>query len=99
MRIAVEHNTTKDKAREIVERKINQLLASYGAHADQAEHEWRGDTLYFKGKARGFNVEGTVEITDAAVILDGKLPLLAKPFEGRIRQTVQAEAERMFRSA
>ena len=99
MRIAVEHHTTKANARQIVGRKIDQLLASYGAQADQTEHEWRGDTLYFKGKARGFTVEGTVDITDTDVILDGKLPLIAKPFEGRIRQTVEAEAERMFRTA
>lgn len=99
MRIAVEHHTTRDKARHVVERKIDTLLASYGSSADQAEHEWRGDTLYFKGRARGFTVEGTVEVTDSEVILDGKLPLIAKPFEGRIRQTVEAEAEKMFRSA
>lgn len=99
MRIAVEHHTTKANARQIVERKIDQLLASYGSHAEKAEHEWHGETLHFKGKARGFTVEGTVEITDAAVILEGKLPLIAKPFEGKIRQTVQAEAERMFRTA
>jgi Putative polyhydroxyalkanoic acid system protein (PHA_gran_rgn) len=99
MRIAVEHHTTKANARQIVERKINNLLQSYGAQADQAEHEWRGDTLYFKGKARGFNIEGTVDITDTDVILDGKLPLIARAFEGKIRQTVEAEAERMFRTA
>ena len=97
MRIAVSHNTTKTNARQIVERKIDHLLESYGSHAEKAEHEWRGDTLHFKGKARGFSVEGTVEITDAAVIIDGKLPLIAKPFEGRIRQTLEAEAEKMFR--
>ena len=98
MRIAVPHNTTRPNARQIVEKKIDQLLSSYGAQADQTEHEWRGDTLHFKGKARGFTVEGTVEITNSDVILDAKLPLLAKPFEGKIRQTVEAEAGKLFRA-
>ena len=99
MRIAVPHNTTRTNARRIVEQKINSLLGTFGHHAEQAEHEWQGDTLHFKGKARGLSLEGTVEITDDVVILDGKLPLIAKPFEGRIRQQVEAEAEKMFRPA
>ncbi|HUP61660.1 MAG TPA: polyhydroxyalkanoic acid system family protein [Thermoanaerobaculia bacterium] len=99
MRIAVPHNTTAARAREIVDRKIGQLLAQFGDRADEIDHHWMGDTLRFKGKARGFRVEGTVEITEAAVIIDGKLPLIAKPFESRIRQAVEREAETMFRTA
>ena len=99
MRIAVEHKTTKTKARAIVEQKLGQLLAQFGDRAEDIQHEWSGDTLRFKGKARGLTVEGTLEVTDAAVIIDGKLPLLARPFESRIRQTVEREAEAMFRTA
>ena len=99
MHIAVDHKTTKQNARATLERKILQLLAQFGDRADDVEHHWAGDTLRFKGKARGFTVEGTVEVTDTAVIVDGKLPLLARPFESRIRQTVEREAEAMFRTA
>lgn len=99
MRIAVPHNTTKDMARQRVDQRLSQLLSQFGGHADEIQHEWAGDTLRFKGKARGLSVEGTVEITEAAVIIDGKLPFIAKPFEGRIRQAVEQEAEKMFRTA
>ena len=99
MRISVPHHTTRARARQIVERKIDGLLASYSHHAEKAEHEWSGDTLRFKGKARGFSVEGSVDITDTEVIVDAKLPLMAKMFEGKIRQTVEVEAEKMFRTA
>jgi putative polyhydroxyalkanoate system protein len=99
MRIAVPHNTTKDMARKRVEQKIDQLLTQFGGHAEDMNHEWAGDTLRFKGRARGFSVEGTVEITDAAVIIDSKLPFIAMPFEGKIRQMVEREADAMFRTA
>jgi hypothetical protein len=99
MRIAVPHRTTKANARKIVDQRLTQLLGQFGDKADDVQHEWRGDTLHFKGKARGFSVEGTVEITDSDVVIDGKLPLLARPFKSRIRQTVEREAESMFRSA
>lgn len=99
MRIAVPHHTTKELARERVEQKIDQLLSQFGGHAEEMSHEWSGDTLRFKGKARGFSLAGTVEITGAEVIVDSKLPFLAMPFESRIRQAVEREADAMFRTA
>jgi hypothetical protein len=99
MHIAIPHRTTKAKARSQIELRLGQLLGQFSQHADDLHHEWVGDTLRFKGKARGLSVEGTVEVTDTEVLIHGKLPLLAKPFEGKIKQTVEAEAERMFRTA
>lgn len=99
MRIAVEHKTTKANARAKIEQKIASMMAQFGSHADDVDHHWMGDTLMFKGKARGFTLQGTAEVTDAALIIELKLPLLARAFEGTIRQTVQAEADSMFRTA
>lgn len=98
MRIAVPHNTTREMARARVEAKIDQLIAQFGGQAEDVDHYWMGDTMKFKGKARGLSVEGTVEITETAVIVDSKLPLIAMPFEGRIRQAVEREADAIFRA-
>jgi len=99
MRIAVPHHTSKENARRRVGERLDQLLAQFGGRADEIQHEWVGDTLRFKGKARGLSVEGSVEVTDSEVIVDGKLPLMARMFEGRIRQAVEREADAMFRTA
>lgn len=99
MRIAVPHHTSKDDAREKVDQRLGQLLSQFGGHAEEIEHAWLGDTMRFKGKARGLAVEGTIDVTDAEIILDAKLPLMAKMFEGRIRQAVEREADAMFRTA
>lgn len=98
MRIAVPHNTSKQIARGKVDQRLGQLLAQFGGHAEEIQHEWSGDTMRFRGKARGFTLEGTVEVTDAAVVIDAKLPLMARMFEGRIRDAVQREADAMFGS-
>lgn len=98
MRIAVPHNLTREQARKRVDQKLQSLLGQFSHHADDLQHDWTGDTLHFKGKAKGMKVEGTVEITDAAMIVDAKLPLIAMAFEGRIREAVQKEADQMFRA-
>jgi putative polyhydroxyalkanoate system protein len=97
LRIAVQHNTTREKARKVVEDRLKALHAQYGSYANDIDHNWDGDTLHVAFKAKGMTVKGTVEITDTDVILDGKVPLIAKPFESRIRSTVEREAESMFR--
>lgn len=99
MRIVVPHHTTREKARGKVELRLGQLLSQFGGHAEDMEHEWFADTLRFKGKAKGLKVEGTVEVTESDVVIDAKLPLIAMAFEGRIRETLQKEADSMFRMA
>ena len=99
MRIEIPHHTTRERARQIIEQKVNALLQRFGGQADEFTHSWSGDTLEFKGKARGFSVNGTIEITDSHAILEGKLPLLAKPFEPKIADAVRKEADAMFRTA
>ncbi|MEO8381933.1 MAG: polyhydroxyalkanoic acid system family protein [Acidobacteriota bacterium] len=96
MKIEVPHKTSKDAARRKVEERIGQLLSQFGGHADEITHEWLGDTLTFKGKAKGLAVAGTVEVTDQQVVIDGKLPLVARMFEGRIREALEREAKTMF---
>lgn len=99
MRIAVQHFTTRQKAKKIIEQRLRNAERQYGSMASDLDYEWHGDTLHVALKAKGMSIKGTLEITDSDVIVDGKLPLLAKPFESRIRHTVEREAESMFRMA
>lgn len=96
MHIALPHHTDKATARQRVDQRVGQLLTQYGHYLSDSEHHWEGDTLLFSGSARGFKANGTVEVTDTEVIIDGKLPLIAKPFEPRVRSTIEREASAMF---
>ena len=99
MRIAVPHHTTREAAKKIVEKRLDDLHQQYGHYATDIDQTWHGDRLDFSLKARGFTGKGTLEVTDTDVIIDGKLPLIAKPFEPRIKSTVEREADQMFRKA
>ena len=98
MRVIVLHNTTKEEARKKIAQRLGQLLGQYGHYLSESQTNWCGDRLDFSGKAKGFSASGSVEITETEVILDGKLPLIARPFEPRIKHTIEHEAETMFRS-
>ena len=96
MRIVVPHRTDRDTARRKINERIAQLLAQYNHYLSESEQRWEGDRLLFSGSAKGFKTTGIVEITDSEVIIDGKLPLLARPFESRVKSTIEREAAAMF---
>src|SRR5437660_4413274 len=99
MRITIPHKMNKSTARGRIETRLHQLLSTYGHYLSEIDHRWEGDRLVFSGKAKGLKANGTVDITDNEVIIDGKLPLMARPFEPRIKNTIEREAEGMFRES
>lgn len=75
---------------------MTNLERQYGHYATDIDKSWDGDRLSFSVKARDMSGSGSLEITDSEVIVDGKLPLMARPFEPRIKSTIEREAEAMF---
>jgi len=96
MRITVPHHTDKESARRMIDARLLQLTAQYSEYLGDSSHTWEGDRLLFSGSARGFKVSGSIEVTDNDVTIDGKLPLIARPFEPRVKHTIEQEAASMF---
>lgn len=96
MKVTVPHRTDKETAKRKINERIAGLFGQWGHYLSESEHRWEGDRLYFSGAAKGFKANGTVEITDSEIIIDSKLPLIAKPFESRVKSTIEKEAESMF---
>ncbi len=86
----------KATARRKIDARLQQLLATYGSYLSDVEQRWEGDRLVFAGKTKGMKASGTVDVTENEIIVEGKVPLLAKPFEPRIKSTIEREAAAMF---
>jgi hypothetical protein len=96
MKVTVPHHTSKENARKIIDGRLAGLLAQYGHYLSESQTTWTGDRLDFSGKAKGFKASGTLEITEIEVIVDGKLPLIARPFEPKIKSAIEQEAASLF---
>jgi putative polyhydroxyalkanoate system protein len=96
MKVTVPHHTTRAEAKRKIEERLGNLEQQYGHYATDIDKQWDGDRLTFSVKARGMSGSGSLEITDSEVIVDGKLPLMARPFESRIKSTIEREAAAMF---
>ena len=93
MHFKVPHKTTKTEAKQ----KVKDALEDARPHMkDQVlinEEKWEADTFHFNVTLQGKEIIGALEVTDLDFILDAKLPLLWRMFEGRIEKEITKHVE------
>ncbi len=99
MKVSYQHGLSKEQAVARLDQFVSQMLEVYGSQVMEQSRTWQGDELLFPPQTLGFKVSGSALVTDAEVIVDAKLPLLARPFEGELRQRVEAALARAFGSS
>ncbi len=96
MKVLRKHNSTKEAVRGEIETLLPSLMERFGDSVSDVKHDWRGGDLEFSFRARGFNVRGTVAVSDSDLLLDLRLPLAARMFEGGIKSAVEGELDRFL---
>lgn len=74
---------------------LNQSRGQVLQQAPDLKTEWQGDTLGFSATIQGKFIEGTLAVEDARFVLDAKLPLLWRIFEGRIEKAIKDQVAQM----
>ena len=87
---------TADTARVEVERVLPGLLQEFGPSVSDITHGWSGNSMNFSFRARGWSIKGRINVTESDVSIEVNLPLLARPFEGRIRSATERKLEQLF---
>lgn len=95
--VSVPHRLPRSVALERVKRLLGQLKNEQADNISGLRESWNGYVGTFAFSARGFDVSGTVNVTDRNVIVDGKLPFLASMFKGQIEQVIRDRAEALLR--
>ena len=87
---------TADIARGEVERALPGLLQEFGSDVSYISHVWSGDFMNFSFRARGWSIKGRIYVTEIDVLIEVHLPILSRPFEGRIRSAAERKLEQIF---
>ncbi len=87
---------TADTARGEVERGLPGLLQEFGSDVSNVTHVWSGNSMNFSFRARGWSIKGRIDVTESDVLIDVNLPMLASPFEGKIRSATERKLEQLF---
>ncbi len=84
---------------EAVSRVKNALEQGKKQAGDQLvidKEEWEGNTLHFAFTAQKQHITGTVVVEERKFIVDAKLPLMLRMFEGRIEKMIAEQVKGMI---
>lgn len=93
MHFAVPHKTNKIAALTKVKKALQEGRSQLADMASIEEERWDGDTLHFAATLQGKNITGTLQVTDQEYVIDAKLPLLWRMFEGRIEKMISEQVK------
>ena len=96
MHIQIPHKSTKFQAGQKVRDAIQHARPMAKEHNVTIDEErWEGNTLHFSITLQGKQITGTLVIDDKDFIIDAKLPLLWRLFEGKIERTIAEQVQAM----
>ena len=77
---------------------LDNLTSQYSDMVSNPIKKWNDskDRMDFSFEVKGFKVDGNIQLYKGKLFLDGKLPLLARPFSGKIENTSKSELEKLF---
>jgi len=98
MRIEYPHQHTKEEVYKRVDGLLKGLQDKYGEMVQKHSRNWNStnEKVDFSFKTRGLNITGNIQLQERAVVLEGKLPLLAKPFKGEIESIIKEKLEEIL---
>lgn len=95
MHFQIPHTTSKGEAQKKVRQAILEAKPHLQGQATIDEERWDGDTLHFAATLQGKQITGTLVISDTEFVIDAKLPLMWRLFEGRIEKMIGEQVKQM----
>jgi hypothetical protein len=84
VKVTVEHGLTQDEAARRVRSWLEEMMDDVGHEAEEVGVDWAEHRAEFAVRAQGMRFSGSLRVTAATVLVEGKLPLMARPFRSRI---------------
>lgn len=95
MNFKIPHKTTTFKAVQKVKDALENARPQLKGQATIEEETWAKNTLTFRVNIQGKTVTGSLEVTDTHFLVNAKLPLLWRLFEGRIEKMIMEQVKQL----
>jgi len=94
--VTVRHSLGREVATQRIKQLLPQLKQQHAEQMSDAWEEWSGSSARFGFRTSGFNISGTLAVTDNSVTISGSLPFLASMFSGQIEDAIRSEATKLL---
>ena len=92
----IPHQLPREEALERIKTLLSETKKDHGDKIADLAEEWNGDTGIFSFRAKGFDISGTLTVTDSMVELRGKIPFAVSLFKGKITKAINEKASELL---
>jgi hypothetical protein len=95
--LQVPHTLEKQEARSRLERFVETLQQKFQNQVSDLHQSWEADTLRFRFKTYGIQLDGGITVGDRDLSVAGDLPFSAMMFRGKIEAGIREQLERLVK--
>lgn len=97
MHIQLPHNLKTEGAAILrAKQALNEMRPQLPKDASIDKEEWSGNVLSFAATANKITITGVLQVTDKEYVVDAKLPLMLRMFEGRIEKAIKEQTAQLL---
>lgn len=96
LEINIPHELGEDEALKRIQSLLQKVQSRYGDQVKDLQQEWNGNTGEFSFSIMNMPVSGKLTVNNTGVDLDGKIPLAASLFKGKIKSVILEEANKVL---
>ena len=95
MQIVLPHKFSRSEALQRIKDALNEARPKFKDQVEIHEEKWEGGVLTFSFTAQGYKISGTLAVEDSQYVLNAKLPLMFRLFEGTIEAKIKEQIAQM----
>lgn len=94
--MSIPHSLGQDEALDRIRKLIGNVEERFSGQLKDVQQEWNGNEGSFSFSVMSMPVSGKLTVNNGDVALDGKLPLAASLFQGKIKEVILEEAKKVL---
>ena len=94
--MSIPHSIGRDEALSRIKSLLGNVQSKFSGQIKDVTQEWNDNEGSFSFSIMGMPVSGKLMVNNNDVALDGKLPMAAALFQGKIREVIMEEAKKVL---
>ena len=94
--MSIPHSIGKDEALNRIKKLLGNVQTRFSGQLKDVKQEWNDNEGSFSFSVMNMPVSGKLTVNNGEVSLDGKLPLAASFFQGKIKEVIMEEAKKVL---
>lgn len=94
--MSIPHSIGKEEALNRIKNLIGNVQTKFSGQLKDVQQDWNDNEGIFSFSIMGMPVSGKLTVNSSDVALDGKLPMAAALFQGKIKEVIMEEATKVL---